>query len=278
MIVKMSIIEIKQSFAYYSILAIICFSIGISLGFSVKIVEKLNRLVPLDDWSADLVVLPKGVTLDDLKTNLTSGVSKAFLPKVLYDTTLAITEGQVQLTLILANRRTDGKIVIGTQSNGINESYMGVRWLLGSVLFVPWSEDLVTEVHPVWKKSLMHAMFAKGSYANMKKLKGIIDEKTVAQSFFIADEIKRNQELANKLKTSVTGLYFVFSLMALSGLLLVYLSMKERLKKIFLVFKERGYLFSWPNLFILFLFSVVICVPLFLGIFCSNFFVLPFLV
>ena len=278
MSLKMSIIEIKQSFAYYCMLGVICFCIGISLGFSTKIVEKLNRLVPLEDWSADLVVLPKGVTLSDLKNDLINGVSKAFLPKVLYDTTLAMTEGQVQLSVILAHKKMDGQVVIGTQSNVMSESYMGVKWLSGAVLFVPWSENLATEIHPVWKRSLMSAMFAKGSYANMKKLKDIIDQKTVAQAFFISDEVKKNQELASKLETSITGLYFIFSLIVFSGLLLVYLSIKGRLKKIFLVLRERGYSFHCLSLFTLFLFFITVCFPLFIGIFCSKIFVFPFMI
>lgn len=227
-------LEFKQSFTYWFFLILICFLTGFSIDQAQISLTKVFDLIHIEPWQADLVILPKGISLEDFRKELLSGKTKAFIPEILYQTTLGLSQNLFQLQAVLPIESSSGVTIL-------NEGpQFGTKWLPGSIRLVDWNEDLISVSHSVWQKKLLAGIFAKGDLEQMQKLKDLIDQRTVAQAFFIQDEQQKaaivSDQIARELYTFVGILVGLITV----GCSLVYLLLKNRLQQLLFVFKENG--------------------------------------
>ena len=76
--------EISQNRGYFILLSSVSLLLGILLHYGFNSYNRIAALAVHENWDADIVVLPKGIGLQDLRQELLSGKSKAFLPEALF--------------------------------------------------------------------------------------------------------------------------------------------------------------------------------------------------
>ena len=177
---------------------------GLCLGagshFAILVQDAIRNFAKPVPWNVDLAILPKGVGLDDLAQEILSGHSKAVIPEVMFETTRDIVKDALEMNAIMVTTGPEGVEVLSKSKNAL-----GVNWALGQVQIKPWREqhEVATEE---WGDHVIVAAFARGNEQNIYKLKDLIDRKTVAQAYRIADvneSVRHKSEQLGKLATLV---------------------------------------------------------------------------
>lgn len=204
-------IEICQNRLQVAAVMIFSFLAGLMLMVAEKAYQKVSQLVKPVEWSADLVIMPKGLTLQGLAQEILEAKTTHFLPLALFDTTIGLVEDRVQLSALLVRSR-NGKPLV--QFKGVDG--LGWNWARPDVEVIPWEEQK-EYTNPDWGNQVITAFFAKGSMADLNHLKEIIDRKTVAQSFWIQDIVKSSIDFQNQVMSSLVKVSLVFIVMLLVG-------------------------------------------------------------
>jgi hypothetical protein len=69
--------EVRQNLPHFLLMALVALIFGYSIGLGYQAYQKISSLSVHENWNADVVVLPKGLTLEDLHQELLTGTSKA---------------------------------------------------------------------------------------------------------------------------------------------------------------------------------------------------------
>lgn len=176
--------EIRQSRWFFLIAGTVALISGISLGVGFYYSQQILQMTSLGDWNAELVILPKGLSLLDLQEEITSGISRSFLPEAIFDTTVSLTNGQMVLGAVLALQEQGEPFLLQ------KGEALGLVSETTSTRARPWREQ-TTYSTPEWGSHVISAFFAKGSRADLVRLKELVDRKTVGQALWVSAEKKR---------------------------------------------------------------------------------------
>jgi len=114
--------EIVQSKSYFTLIFFTALVMGSSFSLIKKAEKKILEISSEASWDADILVVPKGITLIDFKKEILSGDSSALIPEALFDTTLQITKGAIKATALLPFKKENRIEVMfkGDQDVGLN--------------------------------------------------------------------------------------------------------------------------------------------------------------
>lgn len=256
--------ELKQSQKYFLFIFLISFILGSGLSLAQKAHQKISDLTAEDVWSADLAVLPKGISLIDFKKEIQQGQAVAFLPEVLFDTFTSMGKDRFQVTafLPLTDNRGTRVLVKGDEATHVN------TWLKSIQKFSTWETQQIYET-PEWGRKVIAGFLISGPPAMMTNLKEMIDRKTVAQGILIHDQIAHDQTVRDQLEQAL-GLYAgILILLALFSLGLVFMWLKNRLAKSLFVFHEIGFSKSISGRLMIILFLFFVLSPVLIGFFLT---------
>ncbi len=257
-ITKTEVLQNKWHFVFISLVSLL---LGISFCYLQKAHQKITNLTIHESWNADLVVLPKGISLDDFREELLTGSSSAFLPEAMFDTTMGLAENKFSLTAVLALTDEKGSRVL-TKSNF---SLIGIDWLKGRQNIVPWQEQ-TTYATTEWGYKVISGFFASGTEVMMKNLKDLVDRKTVGQAIFIKRQQAHDEKIQSELHSaliSYSSLVFFLAVIALTSLLVW---IKVRLQNSFSVLDELGLPLLAKRKILICLLIVTCFIPVLLGV------------
>lgn len=257
--------ELKQNKFHFVLAACISLLLGVSASLTMSANQRIAALVIPVQWHADLVVVPKGISLRDFERELLNGESSAFLPEALFDTTVGLAKGQFSLTAVLAIHDSSGPH-LQIKSNG---DPIGVNWLKGRTRIENWSDQNIYET-PEWGHKLITGFIAAGSFQEMEELKKLINSKTVAQAIVLSEQQSRDEENQSELQTALyiyTGILVSLIVLSLSSL---FLWVRVRLSNTLLVLDESGFEKQAMILLIVGLIVIVNVAPMFIGVILGN--------
>lgn len=258
--------EVFQGKTHFSLLLLITFILGSGLSLMLKAEQRISEISSEESWSADLAVVPKGVSLIDFKKELLDGHSTALLPEALFDTTLSLAKGQMNATAVLALTDSRGSRVM---VRGDIEN-TGTSWLKKKQKISEWQPQTIYQT-PEWGYKVISGFFVRGSSGAMQSLKELIDRKTVAQAILIQQQVQNDTETRLQLQKALS-IYsgVVLSLVVLS-VTLIYLWLKSRISTSLKIFNELGFSRALALRFVTSLFGLFIVLPFILGFMATQF-------
>lgn len=185
--------EIRQNPFLSIVMLVVSLLVGGSAVTGFFVNRKINELSKPIEWGAEMAILPKGVTLSSFAETLGNGETPLLIPEALYDSTLAITGNALKLTAVLP-ADVEGEKFLMVKGTPIP----ALGW--GKFKTRDWSPQTIYST-PEWGTKVAAAMFASGSRENLRKLKDLIDRKTIAQAYWIAEsqraDIEKQEHLFN---------------------------------------------------------------------------------
>jgi hypothetical protein len=226
--------ELLQNSVQWLAVAAACLVLGLVLRVALGIESQLSALTEVRDWNADLVVVPKGVTLKALEREILLGETSTLLPRALFETTQGLAQGQLELQAILPEKinGTPRLLAWGTPR-------LGTAWISDSR--IARDQKSVKYATPEWGSSVIAAFFAKGSPQAMVSLKDLIDRKSVAQAFFLSEQIAEERLLKEKIDRALVLAVTVFTVLFTSLALVSFVWLRQSFSQIRGVLFEIGY-------------------------------------
>lgn len=212
-------IETRQNYLHILLVCLASVFLGTGAKLAWKAQKKISSLVTVEQWNADLVVLPKGIGLEDFRKELQTGQTTAFLPEAMYLSTVALSEGQFQTRALLAIRENGGSEILTQGDASLGPTWLGLPTTTRPAV-APWREQNIYFT-PEWKNKLISGFFAAGSPLAMKNLKDLIDRKTVGQAWLIEEQQRRDLTNQATLQNSLE----IFSLVVIGLFSLCFLSL-----------------------------------------------------
>lgn len=257
-------IELLQNKGNFLFIILISFLLGMSLRLALKAESRISELVSGETWNADLVILPKGISLADFRQELLTNQTSAFLPEALFDTTMSMAKGQFQATAVLALTDEKGSHLFarGTSDNlGLNG--------LGEKKIENWQSQNTYQTAE-WGFKVISGFFASGPEKTMKNLKELIDKRTVGQAIVVKDQVAHDEKIKMQLLEALATYSGILILLIVLSFLSLLLWLKVRISNSLDVFKEIGFLKveTYQLLASLFIFSVII--PVLLGVWIGS--------
>lgn len=188
---QVALTELRQNKKLATALAAVALLLGVSLHLMVIADTAIKNLVNPVRWGADLAILPKGVTLPMLASELRTNKIENFLPEALFHTTVGMTQGRLRMTAVLPGN-DDGHVIVRTLGD---PSVNFAGWGLDLREWAEQSEHGTKE----WDHKVIAAAFASGSSADLAQLKEVIDRKTVAQAVWVDSAQKAELSLQGNL-------------------------------------------------------------------------------
>ena len=253
--------ELKQSRLHFVLMTLVSLIFGFTINLGFKAQQRVASLAVKEVWNADLVILPKGLSLEDLRQELLSGSSKSFLPEAIFDTTFSMAQNQFRLGAVLA-LPGDGVLTRGDK--------IGIQWLDGRQKIGDWKEQNIYRTAE-WGNKVISAFFASGPEGAMKSLKDLIDRKTVAQAIWIKEQTERDQAVQKELLAALWTVSFVFLILIVLLTMLSWFWLKIRLSNSFKVFSEIGITTSIEFKIISCIVFIFILIPIVVGSLSANY-------
>lgn len=257
--------EARQNKWHFVFMALISTLLGISFCYMLKAHQQIASLTIHENWNADLVILPKGITLNDFREELLTATTSAFLPEAMFDTTMGLAENKFSLTAVLALTDNKGSRVL-TKSNF---NPIGISWLNNRQNILPWQEQN-TYSTTEWGYKVISGFFASGPEVMMKNLKDLVDKKTVGQAIYIKTQQAHDEKIQAALQSALATYGGLMALLACVALTSLLFWLKSRLQNSFSVFQEIGFSASVQRQVLITLASTTCLLPLLLGIFVGS--------
>ncbi|CAN5515834.1 hypothetical protein BH10BDE1_BH10BDE1_14040 [soil metagenome] len=199
--------EIRQNLKLTATLVIVSLLLGISIAMVRQVERKVASLALPIRWGAELAIIPKGLTLNQLAENLKVGQAPALLPLAMFETTVDLTRGNVQMSAVLPGHDSGGAFLMTRGDSKLNLDWAPLPQR-------PWAVQSEFST-PDWSTNVIAAAFASGTRDNLLKLKDLIDRKTVAQAFMIEDSQAQAREKQNQIShlAAVTEGLVIFTLL-----------------------------------------------------------------
>lgn len=257
--------EIAQNPFHFLLIVLISLLLGASLNISYRAEQKIAALTNSDSWNADLVVLPKGVSLLDLKSEMQSNQTSDFLPVAMFDTMVDMAKDQFKLTAVLPITDENGKRIMVKG----NSPDTGLQWLGKSQTLGEWKVQSIYGT-PEWKNNVMAGFFAAGPAVMMQNLKELIDKKTVGQAIFIKQQQAHDEQNRMQLQSALAAYSGTLITLIVLSFLSLLLWLRIRLANTLSVLAELGYAKSSLNIMLSLLFLTAVGVPLIAGVLAGN--------
>lgn len=257
--------EFMQNKIFFILTTLTSVFLGICAVQGNYAIDKIESLSVHEKWNADVVVLPKGMGLADLKQVILSGEPNHFLPEALFDSTRDLIKNQFSLSAILP-LKIDGKVEVLHKGEDL-----GMGWVDSSILVSPWREQTQFQTHE-WGYHVAAALFASGPKEVMKSFKDLIDRKTIGQAFIIEDEMAKNQTQHDDMLFYLRLVSVLILSLFVSIIFLLAFLLKNRLKNVYEILRNHGYQDKTQHQLNALVFCFFILGPLMIGIILS----LPF--
>lgn len=204
---RVALTEIRQNVKLTVTLVFVSLLLGVSIAMVRQVERKIASLALPIRWGAELAIIPKGLTLDQLAENLKLGRAPALLPLAMFETTVGLTRGNVQMSAVLPGHDASGVFLMTRGDSKLNLDWAPLR-------LRSWAEQTEFST-PDWSTNVISAAFASGHRENLLKLKDLIDRKTVAQAFMIEDAQAQAREKQNQIShlAAVTEGLVIFTLL-----------------------------------------------------------------
>lgn len=251
--------EIRQNRFYLVALFLVSICFGASLMLTAGSAKKIALLSTHETWNTDLVILPKGISLEDFRKEILSGQTQALLPEAMFNTTVELAQSQFKLGAILPLRDAQQKPMILVKGD-----HLGLSWLPPLITQQNWAPQTAYQT-PEWGTHVIAGFFASGPENMMKNLKDLIDRKTVGQAYWIKEQEAKDQELQMQLFAALKQFTLLAGTLGILGFLSLLSWLYSRLKESFLVLREIGISHSLCRGVFLCLVSLFIALPISLG-------------
>lgn len=252
--------EAIQSKSYFLLLFLTAFVMGASFSLIKKAEKRILAISSEENWDADILIVPKGITLIDFKREILSGNLSALLPEALFDTTLDLSQGRIQAVALLPFKKENGVEVMYKGSQDV-----GLKWLNQQVTLRPYEASQSIYQTKEWGTKVIAGFFIRAPYLMVKEIKDLIDHKTVAQAIIIEQQMRNDRETKEQLQKALTSYGVVLLAMIALSIGSLYLIMKNRLKLSLNVLDEIGFSKMQLAQFSVQLFLMSVLIPLVLG-------------
>ncbi len=257
--------EFLQNKIFFSLTFLASLLLGSCLIQGKFALEKIESLTVHERWNADVIVLPKGLNVADLKQEIISGKPTRFLPSALYDSTKALIKDRFLLSMILP-------VTVGTQSQVLQQGdKIGLSWLDPSIPVVPWREQ-ITFQNQEWGTQVAAALLASGPPDVMKSFQELIDRKTIGQAFIVHDELVKNEVQHANMFFYLRVISILILFLFLSIIFLLIHLLKQRLKNVYQILHTHGFAKSIRFSLVLILGLCFVAIPFATGLLVSSFF------
>jgi hypothetical protein len=241
--------------------------LGISLSLAWQAESEIYRLFAEEKWNADLIVLPKGITLQDFRQEILSGVTTDFLPEVMFDSVKELAQHKFELNAILS-LTDNGELKILTKGDNANIGLANVLKKRPNLVISPWVTQNIYST-PEWSNKVIAGFFAAGSESLMMNLKNFIDKKTVGQAILIKSQEMHDQSKREQLQAALTtfaiiiGSFLFITLFSLGSILV------QRLSTSLIVLRELGFIEMHVYRILFGIIIILLGLPAFLGFWAS---------
>ncbi len=258
MILKIFFIEAKRSLKMTLTLILCSILFGFTLTSMLGLKNYIEALFTPVQWGANLVIAPKGVSLEGIHRSVLRGEPEGLIPIALFETLQSqILEEQalrhrpspsLKVLGLIPYQDHDGKIQVAYL--GDKESFFSASpdpSLWNQISFKPWvstsSEFLNRPGYqtPEWGSRVLMGILAKGDSGPIERLKELIDRKTIAQGFRVTVGQTDADHRVDQLGKSLYALVALISGCLIPGLFLAMLILRERRFLIFDVMNELGW-------------------------------------
>lgn len=227
--------ELQQNKKHFLILFIVSLFLGIFAHVARKAETEIKKMYITEKWNADVLVLPKGVTITDFISDLNKGMARAFLPEAMFDSTVSLSEGKFKLTALMpVGGINNPRVLYKGEKSLIHESLLSKE-----VQISVWQNQNEFST-PEWGYKLISGFLASGSDDVMNKLKDLVDKRTVGQAFILKDQNKIDQERQARLQFNLILFSTILVLLFFFTLVSTFSWLNERIKNSFKVFEEMG--------------------------------------
>lgn len=226
--------EFLQNKVFFLLTVLTSLFLGICAVQGKFAIDKIESLSVHEKWNADVVVLPKGMALADLKQEILTGSPTLFLPEALFDSTRDLIKNQFSLSAILPIKN-DGKVEVLHKGDNL-----GLGWLDSSIEIVPWQDQAQYQTNE-WNTRVVAALFASGPKEVMKSFKDLIDRKTIGQAFIIEDEMAKGQAQHDDMLFYLRLVSVLILSLFVSVIFLLAYLLRNRLKNVYEILRNHGY-------------------------------------
>lgn len=224
-------------------------------------------------WDVDLLITPKGLTLDQLEEDIIRGNASELIPSNLYVT---LSDPKAPGDLLPPSARSlrfAGILPLARQDQKARWLAVGATDLLPKFPFeIQTTESLDTQIEkstPEWKNHVLEAILVRGDPESILSLKNLVNRKTVAQAVSLSSEQNRLAEKKENAEKQLFQLFVFFNLSFLSTLILALQIYIQNARTTFQVFQELGFSKAFQNQYRWIQFGILAGLPFAVGLVSS---------
>lgn len=231
--------ESKRSFKLFAVMAFCFFVLGFAVTSMLVIQKQMQALLNPISWDADMVILPKGVSLDGLHRSLITGNAEGLIPLALFQTLESQAYNSPLKVLAFTPYREDGQVKVGLEGSTIDFPWQEENSVWKSLKTTP-RKDLEQYQTQEWGQKVLAGVLARGPKIALESLKTLIDRRTIAQAWYVNSEMSDDVLRVAQLRRGMEALTGLIVLCLAPGLVLSTVIVRERLKNLLTVIQELG--------------------------------------
>lgn len=245
--------EFKRSLKSCCAALFLSLMLGLILSTAFNFKDYLNSLFKPINWAADLIILPKGLTVQQAHQDILQGQPSGLLPQALYQTlksqiqqeSNSLQSPTIQIAAIVPYKMNDQKPDVALFDYEQSKSFfISNSNIFDTYQLKDWQEvqsqvgDKSFYRTDEWKDKTIFLILAKGPAQPIENLRQLINRRTVAEAFYVNQEKADDQNRLSNLKFGLNTLISFILLLTLTGLALSFEILRMQHKKIQLVLTE----------------------------------------
>jgi hypothetical protein len=235
---KIFFTECRRSLKLNLVLFFSLVLLGFTLSSMLIVKKQIEALVRPVNWDADIIILPKGVSLDGLHRSLLTGKAEGLIPLALFETLEKQAASSPLQVLGFIPYAADSKVKIGIE--GARSEFPFRDGAIWNAHEITARKDLEIYNTPEWGPRTLGGILARGPKVALESLKNLIDRKTIAQAWYVNSEMSDDAIRAGRLREGLDVLTLLIGLSLAPGLILSALLVRARFRSIFVVLNELG--------------------------------------
>lgn len=231
--------EVRRSFKLNMVLFFCFFTLGFAVTSMFVIQTQITALLRPVAWDADMVILPKGVSLDGLYRSLLTGQAEGLIPWALFQTLEAQTQNSPLRILAFIPFKEEARVKLGVEGSTVDFPWRQENSVWKSLESVP-RRDLEAYQTAEWGQKVLAGILVRGPQQALENLKTLIDRRTIAQAWYVNAEMSEERLRMAKLRQGLEALTGLIVVCLTPGLILAAVIVKDRLQNLLTVLRELG--------------------------------------
>lgn len=231
--------EVRRSFKLNLVLFFCFFTLGFAVTSMLVIQKQLEALFSPVVWDADLVILPKGVSLEGLQRSLLIGQAEDLIPLALFQTLQTQTVHAPLRMLAFIPFKENGQVKLGYEGSTLDFPWVHDESIWRSLELSP-RQDLEMYQTEEWGAKVLAGVLVRGPKTALKNLKKLIDRRTIAQAWYVNAEMSDERVRMDQLRHGMKALTGLIVVCLTPGLILAGVIVRDRLQNLLIVLQELG--------------------------------------